>query len=476
MDEADKYKQRLEAIAEKRRLQEEQDRARREMEDEKLRLQQLKRKSLRDQWLMEGAPLSPTSPDAQSPRSPLWGSQAQEIEKRIDKLQSESQRLAEEEKKLKEGMEDGQMEAVNLAEAGAEIIHDAVVQNGANGATGPETTEEGVKINQSLQLDETAAVLTNGGGHLEADTNHDASEPSNRSTTNGPLVASEGVISMKLGPGLNLGVEVEPGQIPNVNINEEEEEEGTVVMRAERVIITEEGDDVSEDLMPQEDQRETMQSEEITLPNPEAVQQKGEAVEEIVKTEAAQETPTQTEATEPTEEAKPATADGDVQGGDTTNENIDEETEDKGQDKHSEEPPSVQVHSPSNALEGTTVALVPVYSEGQPSAPTPEPEAEAAAAVSTEEAEVALKAQDPAALPGQFQDVPLADPQENRRTEAKPGEQEPLLPQAPARNTHAELAAAHSPASTETHSPTRANQGEETEAPKRKTCQCCSVM
>lgn len=464
MDEADKYKQRLEAIAEKRRLQEEQDRARREMEDEKLRLQQLKRKSLRDQWLMEGPPLSPNSPDAQSPRSPLWGSQAQEIEKRIDKLQSESQRLAEEEEKLKEGMEDGQTEAVNVAEAGAEIIHDTVVQNGANSATGPETGEEGVKTNLSQQLAETAAALTN--GHMQADTNHNASELSNQSTTNGPVLASEGVISIELGPGLNLGVEVEIGQIPNVNINEEDEE-GTVVMRAERVIITDEGEDVSEDLTPQEDRRETIQSEEITLPNPEAVQQEGETLEEIVKSE---------EAPEPTAEAEPATADGDVQGGITANENTDGETEDKGEDKQSEEPASVQVLFQSDALEGSTVALVPVYAEAQPPVSTPEPETEAAAPVSIEEAEVALNAQDPAPLSGQFQDVSLADPLEKRRTEAKPGEQEPLLSQAQAHNTLAPLAAAHSPASTETYSPARANQGEETEAPKHKTCQCCTVM
>ncbi|XP_015204606.2 paralemmin-3 [Lepisosteus oculatus] len=93
MDEAEKYQQRLQAIAEKRRIQEEQERARREMEEEKLRLQQMKRKSLRDQWLMEGPPLSPEVP---SPRSPLWGLQAQQIEERIDKLQTESKRLAEE--------------------------------------------------------------------------------------------------------------------------------------------------------------------------------------------------------------------------------------------------------------------------------------------------------------------------------------------------------------------------------------------
>lgn len=34
---------------------------------------------------MEGAPLSPVSPNPNSPRSPLWDSQAQEMEKNIDK-------------------------------------------------------------------------------------------------------------------------------------------------------------------------------------------------------------------------------------------------------------------------------------------------------------------------------------------------------------------------------------------------------
>ncbi|XP_031141783.1 paralemmin-3 isoform X3 [Sander lucioperca] len=454
MDETEKYNQRLKAIAEKRRLQEEQDRARRDMEDEKLRLQQLKRKSLRDQWLMEGAPLSPTSPDSQSPRSPLWG--AQENEKRIDKLQSESQQLEEEEEKLKEQMKHGQtQEAVEVAEAGAEMV----VQNGDNNAIGSDK----VKTNQSALLDETAAVLTNGGGDLEADPNHDTT------TTNGPVVASEGVISMTLEPELSLGVsEAEPGRVLNVKINGEEEE-GTVVMRAECVIITDDGDDVLKDLAPQEDQRETMQSEETPLPNPEEGQDGGEAVEEVVKTEAAPETFTQPEKSEATEriaEAPPATGDGDVQGGVKTNENGDRETKTEGQYRQSEDPTSVQVQSPANAPEGTAVVLVPVYSKVQPSTLNLELEAEA-------EAEAALKAQDPAPLPGQFQEVPLADPQEIQRTEARPEEKEPLLSQAKAPDTQAKPAAA---ASTETHSPTRASQGEETQAPKHKTCQCCSVM
>ncbi|XP_032356751.1 paralemmin-3 isoform X2 [Etheostoma spectabile] len=439
MDETEKYNQRLKAIAEKRRLQEEQDRARRDMEDEKLRLQQLKRKSLRDQWLMEGAPLSPTS---QSPRSPLWGAQENE------KLQSESPQSEEEEEKLNEQMKHGKTEAVKVAEAGAEMV----VQNGENNAIGL------VKTTQSARLDETAAVLTNGGGDLKADPNH------NTTTTNGPVSASEGVISLTLEPELTLGVfEEEPGRLLNVNINGEEDE-GTVVMRAECVIITDEGDDVLKDLAPQEDQKETMQSEETPRPNPEGSQDGGEAVEEVKRTEATPEAFTQPEKSEVTEriaEAPPATGDGDVQGGMKTNENGDRETKSEGQHRQWEDQTSVQVQSPATALEGTAVVLFPVYSKVQPSA-TLELEAEAA-----------LKTQDPAPLPGQFQEVPLADPQEIQRTEARLEEKEPLLLQAKAPDTQAKPAAA---ACTETHSPTRASQGEETQAPKHKTCQCCSVM
>uniref|UniRef100_A0A8C4M677 Paralemmin 3 n=1 Tax=Equus asinus TaxID=9793 RepID=A0A8C4M677_EQUAS len=73
MAESSLYRQRLEVIAEKRRLQEEIRSARRELEEEKLRVERLKRKSLRERWLMDGAaegperPEDPTSPDPQSP-------------------------------------------------------------------------------------------------------------------------------------------------------------------------------------------------------------------------------------------------------------------------------------------------------------------------------------------------------------------------------------------------------------------------
>ncbi|XP_069387063.1 paralemmin-3 isoform X3 [Paralichthys olivaceus] len=416
MDETEKYKQRLEAIAEKRREQEEQDRARRDLEDEKIRLQQLKRKSLRDQWLMEGAALSPASPDPQSPRSPLWGSPTHETENHINTLQSESLQLDEENE---EQMEDGQMqEAATAAEAATETSED--------------------EVSKSPRLDGAAVVLTNGGGDFSAGTNHN---------TNGPVSDPEGVVSMQSEPALSLGVsEVEPGHIPNVFFNEEEEEEGTLVIRAECVIITDEGEDAPEDVRPQEDE----QSEESPLPD-----QEGETVEEVTAPETFKQ-PEKSPTSEPTAEAQPGTGDGDVGSDIKTNENINA--------SESEDPTSVQLLSPATDLEGATVALVPVYSEMQPSTVTPRAEVEAAA-LSPE------GAQDPPTACGQFQEVPLADPQVNQRTEAGKGEQEPLLSQAPE-----PAAVANSPANTETHSPTRASQGEETVAPKRKTCQCCSVM
>ncbi|XP_063740087.1 paralemmin-3 isoform X2 [Eleginops maclovinus] len=433
MDETEKYKQRLEAIAEKRRLQEEQDRARREMEDEKLRLQQLKRKSLRDQWLMEAPPLSPSSVDTQNPRSPLWGSQAQEIEKRIDRLQSESQRLAEEEEKLNEQMEDGQTEAGKVAEA---------------------AVDEEEKENLSTLPEKPGVIITNGGGNIDAEISHIPQSTTNR--------ASDGETSMTLEPELSLGVsEEEPGRGINVNNNEEmeeveeeddeeeEEEEGILVMRAERVIITDEGEDVPEDLTTQDDQQESMQTEETPPPIDEACRET--------------ETFTQPEKSE-------ATGDGEVQGGVKTN----EDGEVKAEEQDNEDLSSVQLHPPASALEGSAVASVPVYSEVQPSTLTSTAEGEAA--TSTEEVEAEIKAQDPATLLGQFQEVPLAGSRDNLTTEDPPGEQEPLLSQAKAPDTRIEPAAAAAAVNTETQHPPRASQGEETKAPKHKSCQCCSVM
>ncbi|XP_042249419.1 paralemmin-1-like isoform X2 [Thunnus maccoyii] len=56
MDEAEKYQQRLQGIAERRRQQEEEEKLRRKTDEERLKTAQKKRMSFRDQWLSEAAP------------------------------------------------------------------------------------------------------------------------------------------------------------------------------------------------------------------------------------------------------------------------------------------------------------------------------------------------------------------------------------------------------------------------------------
>lgn len=289
---------------------------------------------------------------------------------------------------------------------------------------------------------------------MKANTNHKEAE--HQSTTNGPIRTTEGVVSTKLESDQCVS-EAEPCQVPNI-INEEAEDddEGTLVMRAECVIITDEGEDVCEELTSQEEQQP-------------AITDTGE---EEVETETAPQAFTESEKSEAavaSTEGQPGTGAEDTESSIKAKEKEDGETKDK-------DPASVQLQSPVAALEGTTVASMLAYSEAQPSSLNPEQEAVGEASVASEAAEKALQAQDQACPPSQFHEIPLGEPQETQRTEADPGEQEPLLVKVTAPTTKAVLVEANSPASTETQSPTRASQGEETQAPKRKTCQCCSVM
>ncbi|XP_067115662.1 paralemmin-3 isoform X2 [Osmerus mordax] len=495
MDETDKYQQRLQAIAEKRRLQEEEERAKREMEEEKLRLQQLKRKSLRDQWLMEGPPQSPTSPDSQAPLSPLWGSQAKEIEQRIDKLQTESQRLAEKEEKIKEQMEDGQTEAAAVAECVAEAVQVTVVENGqvqveaasgeaasgeaasgeaasgeaASGeaASGEaasvlEVAEEGVVKNPGPLL-EGATALTNGRGEGEGQAALNPSGEEGSPSTNG-LVANgaDGAVTMTF-----LGYsEAEPEQDP---LNGGEEDEGIIMMRAERVIVTDESDEAPEGLSPpdgapqsssqsaEEGAGETEVVEPESVPEPSAEREKVEEEKEG----GAEEGGTTVEA------ETPEAADGEVEMGG--------EGEAKEVQKSMDAAATPELQSPANALDGA-VADIPVSSDTQPAlAHTSSPDAEEVAAKTEGEnqgdqgGEAVPAAQAEVTLTGQeFQEVSLAEP----RTEAGSVEQEPLLSasKAPQTQAGAQAAMASPP---ETLALSRAQEGE---SPKRKTCQCCSVM
>uniref|UniRef100_A0A674K6F0 Paralemmin 3 n=1 Tax=Terrapene triunguis TaxID=2587831 RepID=A0A674K6F0_9SAUR len=117
MAESSLYTQRLEAIVGRRKVQERILRTRRELEEEKLRAQQLKRKSLRDRWLMEGSCLPPEN----NPTSPLWQTQSriQELEQDLSSLQSQMQQLdnPEHHGRPHEALEDAKQPAGGTCEA-----------------------------------------------------------------------------------------------------------------------------------------------------------------------------------------------------------------------------------------------------------------------------------------------------------------------------------------------------------------------
>ncbi|XP_060920316.1 palmdelphin isoform X4 [Labrus mixtus] len=90
MEEADLLKERLQAITDKRRIQENITMKRREIDEEKLKLQYIKKKALREQWLMDG--LSQQSEEEQA----AMRLQAQDEQQQSDQLQSNILRIEKE--------------------------------------------------------------------------------------------------------------------------------------------------------------------------------------------------------------------------------------------------------------------------------------------------------------------------------------------------------------------------------------------
>ncbi|XP_063787199.1 paralemmin-3 isoform X2 [Pseudophryne corroboree] len=85
MGETQIYSQRLHGINEKRRILSEVDRIQRELEQQRLKLQQLKRKSLRDRWLMDGLSPAP-GVELENPLSPTED-KIHSLEQELESLQ-----------------------------------------------------------------------------------------------------------------------------------------------------------------------------------------------------------------------------------------------------------------------------------------------------------------------------------------------------------------------------------------------------
>ncbi|KAM4534333.1 palmdelphin isoform 3-T3 [Odontesthes bonariensis] len=96
MEEADLLKERLQAITDKRRIQEDIAKKRRQIEEEKLKLQYIKKKALREQWLMDG--LSQQSEEEQE----AMRLQAHDEQQQSDQLQSNILRIEKEIESLEE--------------------------------------------------------------------------------------------------------------------------------------------------------------------------------------------------------------------------------------------------------------------------------------------------------------------------------------------------------------------------------------
>uniref|UniRef100_A0A8C7DPE4 Paralemmin-3-like n=2 Tax=Oncorhynchus kisutch TaxID=8019 RepID=A0A8C7DPE4_ONCKI len=429
----------------------------------------------------------PSSPTSSEPRSPLWGSQAQEMEQCIDKLQTESQRLAEEEEKLEQQMEDGRANAAVVVEATAEADQAVILENGQE-----EVEAESVLGTVEAALLERAEILTNGRGEGEGQAaTHNASEEGVlHNSTNGPVtvVPEDGAITMTF-----LGfTEAEPGEAPVI------EEGGLIMMRAERVIVNDEGDELANDLssMGQEQEVDSAASNQRSeSPEEGGIDEAKPETTPEESSEVAKETETEADTvsgglgegqmdtvTRDLGEGQMDTVTGDFGEGqmDTVIEDLGErQMEGVGNSGGEEEAQPVE-EAPVSDLQAPdgVVAAIPVYSE---TLLTPRPDAEGEAAGEPAEGDVEVKtevevkgeeeasvAPESAILPGgQFLEVSLVEP----RTEP---EQEPLLFPSKAQTL---ALGEQAPAAPETLTATRGEaEGGVDVAPKRKTCQCCSVM
>eukprot|EP00063_Salmo_salar_P060556 XP_014035391.1 PREDICTED: paralemmin-3-like [Salmo salar] len=443
-------------------------------------------------------------------------------------------------------MEDGRANAAAVVEATAEAVQADILENGQE-----EVESESVLGTVEAALLERAEILTNGRGEGEGQAaTHDASEEGGLPNgTTGPVtvVPEDGAVTMMF-----LGfTEAEPGEAPVI------EEGGVIMMRAERVIINDEGDELANDLSsPGQEQEVDSAAFNKSSESPEegGIEEAKPETTPEESSEVAKETEADTvtrglgegqmdtvtgglgegqmdtvtgglgegqmdtvtrglgegqmytvtrdlgegqmdTVTGDLGEGQMDTVTGDIGEGqmDTVTRDLGEGqmytvTRDLGEGQMEgvangggeeeaqpvEEAPVSDLQAPDDGV----VAAVPVYSE---TLLTPRPDAEGEAAGEPAEGDVEVKtemevkgeeeasvAPESAILPGgQFLEVSLVEPW----TEAEP-EQEPLL-----FPSKAQTLGEQAPAAPETLTATRGEaEGGVGVAPKRKTCQCCSVM
>ncbi|XP_036378571.1 palmdelphin isoform X1 [Megalops cyprinoides] len=174
MEEADLLKERLQAITDKRKIQEDIAIKRREIEEEKLKLQYLKKKSLREQWLMDG--LSPQSTQEQEAmklqaqddqqQSKVLQSNILRIEKEIEDLETQEATISTNEqlilKRLKE-VEKTAEDIIKKAAAGVRQANGKELSEGCSHSQNQKQKEQDYSLEsvtmETSQLSEMATII-----------------------------------------------------------------------------------------------------------------------------------------------------------------------------------------------------------------------------------------------------------------------------------------------------------------------------
>ncbi|XP_040273261.1 A-kinase anchor protein 2 isoform X3 [Bufo bufo] len=122
MAEAELHRERLQAIAEKRKRQAAIEDKRQQLEDQILQLQHLKSKSLREKWLMQGAPAGSVEEEEAKKRQceedeeklKLFEENVQRLAQDIEKLESEESLISAKEQVLREKLKETEISFVDL--------------------------------------------------------------------------------------------------------------------------------------------------------------------------------------------------------------------------------------------------------------------------------------------------------------------------------------------------------------------------